>query len=70
MKVYYDKETDSAYIELSSDKATGVVEVSEGVNLDTTADNRIIGIEILEASKKLSLSSLFNYEVDQDLVGV
>jgi uncharacterized protein YuzE len=70
MKVYYDKDTDSAYIELSSENPEGVVEVSEGVNLDTTHNSRIVGIEILEASKKLSLSSLFNYEVDRELLAV
>ena len=65
MKIFYDKETDSAYIELSQEKPTGVVEVSEGVNIDTTDDNKIVGIEVLNASTKFSIDTLFRFEVDR-----
>ncbi len=65
MKIFYDKETDSAYIELSQDTPTGVVEVSEGVNIDTTDDNRIVGIELLNASTKFSIDTLFRFEVER-----
>jgi uncharacterized protein YuzE len=68
VKVYYDKEADAAYIELSTEKAVGVVEVTEGVNLDVTAENRIVGIELLDASKKVPLSSFLAYELDKDLL--
>lgn len=68
MKVHYDKEVDAAYIELSTEKPVGVVEVTEGVNVDVTADNRIAGIEFLDASKKVSLSSFLAYELDKDLL--
>lgn len=68
MKVYYDKEADAAYIELSTEKAVGVVEATEGVNLDVTAENRIVGIELLDASKRIPLSSLLTYELDKDLL--
>ena len=54
MKIYYDDEVDALYINLSDVKAEGVIEITEGVNLDTTSDNRIVGIEILSASKKAS----------------
>lgn len=70
MKIYYDKEVDAAYIELSTEKPEGVVEIKEGVHLDMTADNRIVGIEFLDASKKILLSSLFEYQVDEDLVHI
>ncbi len=53
MKIYYDDEVDALYITLSDEKAEGVIEISEGVNLDTTSDNRIVGLEILFASKKV-----------------
>ena len=70
MKIYYDKEVDAAYIELSHDTPDGVIEISEGVNLDMTTDKRVVGIEILDASKKISLESLFAYELDEGLVGL
>jgi len=52
MKTYYDKEVDAAYIRLSDENPSGVIEVSEGINLDTTTGTgEIVGIEILDASK-------------------
>ena len=65
MKIFYDKETDSAYIELSQEKPTGVVEVSDGVNIDTTDNNKIVGIELLNASTKFPVDTLFRFEVEQ-----
>lgn len=65
MKVSYDPKTDSAYIELSSKQPTGVIEIAEGVNLDTTDSNEIVGIEMLNASKKFPIQNLFRFEVDQ-----
>jgi len=33
-------------------------------------DNRIVGIEFLDASKKISLSSLFEYQLAEDLIHI
>ena len=60
MKIFYDKEVDAAYIKLSDVKPTGVIEVEGGINIDTTNKNEIVGIEILDASQKFSLESLFS----------
>jgi uncharacterized protein YuzE len=65
MKVYYDQQVDAAYLRLSDRQPDGVVEMTEGVNLDVTDDNEIVGIEILNASRKLPLRSLFVYELDE-----
>jgi uncharacterized protein YuzE len=64
MKIYYDKKADAAYIELSKKKPDGAVEVSEYINLDTTKDGEIVGIELTNASKKIPIKTLFNYEID------
>ncbi len=66
MKVSYDKETDSAYIQLSTKEPTGVVEVKEGFNVDTTEEGEVVGIEILEFTKKFQLSTLFSLELDAE----
>lgn len=59
MKAYYDDEVDSLYLKLGEETPDGVIEITEGLNLDTTSDNKIVGIEILNASKKIgSLSNL------------
>lgn len=66
MKVHYDAEVDAVYIKLGSQKPDGVVEISDIVNLDTTSDNRIVGIEILNASKKINLNTILSYELQLD----
>ena len=66
MKVRYDAEADAIYIRLGKQKPDGVVELSEGVNLDTTSENRIVGIEILNASKKMNIKTILSYELELD----
>lgn len=63
MKVNYDKEVDAVYIELSKEKPDGVIEVAEGINVDVTSDGKIVGIELLDATQKVSLESLLTYEI-------
>jgi len=66
MRVHYDNEVDAIYIKLGNQKPDGVVEISEGVNLDTTSGNKIVGIEILNASKKMNIKTIFSYELELD----
>jgi len=66
MKVHYDKEVDALYIKLSNQKPDGVVEIVEGVNIDTTIDGKLSGIEILNASKKIDLSTILSYTLELD----
>jgi uncharacterized protein YuzE len=70
MKVYYDDETDSLYLKLGDDAPDGVIEISEGVNIDTTSQGKIVSIEILNASKKIDLKTVLSYslEFDKDLI--
>ena len=66
MRVHYDTEADAIYIKLGNQKTDGVVEISEGVNLDTTSENKIVGIEILNASKKMNIKTILSYELELD----
>jgi uncharacterized protein YuzE len=66
MRVYYDNEADAVYIKLGNKKPDGVIEISEGVNLDTTSEDKIVGIEILNASKKMNLKTILSYELELD----
>lgn len=70
MKVYYDDETDALYLKLGDESPEGVIELSEGVNLDTTSEDKIVGIEILDASKKIDLKTILSYtlEFDKNLI--
>jgi len=66
MKVYYDSRVDALYIKLGNQKPEGVIEISEGVNLDTTSEDKIVGIEILNASKKINIKTILSYELELD----
>lgn len=66
MKVHYDNEVDAVYIKLGNQRPDGVIEISEGVNLDTTSENKIVGIEILHASKKMNINTILSYELELD----
>ena len=63
LKVRYDKEADAAYIQLSSKKLDGGVEITEGVILHTTAKNELVAIEILNTSKKFPVKNLYKLEL-------
>jgi len=70
MKVYYDGEVDALYLKLGDDSPEGVIEIVEGVNIDTTTEDKIVGIEILNASKKVDLKTILSYtlEIEKDLI--
>jgi uncharacterized protein YuzE len=66
MKVYYDDEVDALYLKLGEETPEGVIEISEGVNLDTTSEGKLVGIEILKASKKMDIRTILSYTLELD----
>jgi uncharacterized protein YuzE len=70
MKVYYDDEVDALYLKLGDETPDGVIEISDGVNIDITSENKLVGIEILNASKKIDLKTMLSYsfEFEKELV--
>jgi len=67
MRVRYDAKHDIAYIRFSRKKSDGATEIDEGVVLDTTAENEIVGIEIFDATKRLPVKSLIRLEIAGDV---
>ena len=57
MKLEYNKEANAAYIYLKECIATGevkrTVSINQEINLDFSADDHLLGIEILNAKKYL-----------------
>ncbi len=68
MNIIYNDKTDLLYIRLD-DKKQDVInrQVSEDIVLDIGENDRIIGIEILDASKHVTLEKLLpiKYEVSK-----
>jgi uncharacterized protein YuzE len=66
MKVSYDGQVDAVYIELLTLKPDGVIEVADGINIDITSDGKVVGIEFLNAKKRVNIDSLLSYEIEAD----
>ena len=58
MKLHYDSETDSLYIELKPQPAAAVREVADGLNVDLDAAGEVVGFDIEHASQRFDLSTL------------
>lgn len=62
MRFEYDEEADAAYVyfvyPIKDGEAKKTVQVKEGVHLDFDAKGKLLGIEILDASKRLSKQTL------------
>ena len=66
MKVHYDEEVDALYLSLGDQEPDGVIEIAEGINIDTTADGKLTGIEILKASQKINIDTILSYTLELD----
>jgi uncharacterized protein YuzE len=66
MRVHYDDEIDALYLSLGDQEPDGVIEIEDGVNLDTTSDGKITGIEILRASDRLNIDTILTYTLELD----
>ena len=68
MNILYNDKTDLLYIRLD-DKKQEIInrKVSEDIVLDIGEDDKIVGIEILDASKNVSLEKLMpvNYKTSK-----
>lgn len=62
MKVRYDDEVDAAYIQLSSKRPKGAIEVREGVVVHVADKDEIVGIEILKASERFPIKNLHHLQ--------
>ena len=58
MRITYDPEADALYIALREVAATDGIDIEEGVSVDLDKDGHIVGIEILDASKRLTPEEL------------
>ncbi len=64
MKIEYDKTTDALYIQLKEAYVADNIDIEEGVSIDVDEKRHIVGIEILDASKKLSLKDIVNITIE------
>jgi uncharacterized protein YuzE len=58
MKLHYDPETDSLYIDLNDRTSVESEEVAPGIVVDFDDEGRAVGIDIEHASQVLDLTTL------------
>ena len=63
MVIKYDKDIDAIYIKLSDEKVAESDEEKPGIILDYDESGNIVGIELLNASKKTKHPNGVTYEV-------
>ena len=63
MKIEFDQEADALYIQFQSGKVKKSVKVQEGIVVDIGKDGRIFGIEILDASHRISMSQIAHVDL-------
>ena len=64
MKIEYSKEADALYVYFREVNVAKSKEVEEGVVVDLDEDGHIVGIEILDASKRLTARELVNVNIE------
>lgn len=64
MKVKYDKEVDVLYISLNQEAIDESDESKPGIVIDYSEKGNIVWIEILDASKRITLPNKVEYEVN------
>jgi uncharacterized protein YuzE len=65
MKIEYDPEADALYIQIREAHPDDNIDIEEGVTVDVDKDGHIVGVEILDASKRLSPSDLTNITIQK-----
>jgi len=68
MKITYDPEADVLHIALRDAPAADGMDVEKGVTVDLDKGGHIIGVEILDASQKLTPEELVNVSYENLLL--
>ena len=68
MEISYDKEADALYIEFRKGKFAKNKKIDDFTIIDLDKDNNILGIELLEVSKRIPIESLSEVNVKNLLV--
>jgi uncharacterized protein YuzE len=65
VKIEYDPEADALYIQIREAHADDNIDIEDGVSVDIDEQKHIVGIEILDASRRLSPSDLSSITIEK-----
>jgi uncharacterized protein YuzE len=61
---FLNKEVDALYIRLQEKYVARTLEIEEGLNLDLDEEGKLIGLEVLDATERYTLSDIFNISTE------
>ena len=64
MKIEYDREADALYIILKKGKPHDNIDIEDGVTVDLDKKRHILGIEILDASRRFPTSEFSSVTIE------
>jgi len=65
VKIEYDPEADALYIQIREAHPDDNIDIEEGVTVDVDEHGHIVGVEVLDASKRLSPSDLASITIEK-----
>ncbi|TVM03900.1 MAG: DUF2283 domain-containing protein [Candidatus Brocadia sp. WS118] len=64
MKIEYSKEADAIYVYFKEYFVEKSKEIEDGIVIDFDKNGQLIGIEVLDASKRFSLADIVNVNIE------
>jgi uncharacterized protein YuzE len=64
LKIEYDREADALYIGLTESPVDDNIDIEEGITLDVDKNRHLVGIEILDVSRKMSMKDIANITIE------
>ncbi len=64
MKIEYSKEADAIYVYFKEEYVAKSKEIEDGVVVDFDEKGQLIGIEVLDVSKRFKLSDIVNVNIE------
>jgi uncharacterized protein YuzE len=64
MKIHLDEKADALYLRLDDSPITGSEETAPGIILDYNADDKVVGIEILDVKRRVPVADLRRVEFE------
>ena len=66
MKLKLDEESDTLYLRLDESAIVDSEEVQPGVVLDLNSENRVVGVEMLNISKRVDREKLLDFKFESN----
>lgn len=64
MKIEYSKQADAIYVYFKEEYVASSKEIEDGIVIDFDEQGQLVGIEVLDVSKRFKLSDIVNVNIE------